>query len=913
MKLIKISTIAFAALLSLSAPIPSFAQGEDKKDEQKKEEPKKDPKTEEYEKAVKDLKRFEGNFTLYQRKKEILLELPESKLGKLFLIQAACNTGFMGDGLQAGFPVGGNTIDVFRFEKNEDSVWLFKPNTNFRWESGDPLAVASARSFPEAILGSFRIEATNVEKKLLLVNITNLFYGDFLLLSDMIQMMVGPYGLDREKSGPESIKVFPENDVVRMKLHYFNPRPQGPNPLMAAMGLGAGTQLEDERSIPFKVTYNFWWREDTGYMPRQADPRVGYFTQDFYNVARFSQDDRTERFVLRWNLKKKDPKAAISEPVKPIVWFIDNSVPEIYREACKEGILYWNRAFEALGYKNAVVVKDAPKDDPEWDHADGRHNVLRWAMSPDASYAIALFRNDPFTGQILSASVNFDAGMPQFGFWEHEKVVVPATSHITDRAIDILTRAHEAKLPSACKPEDYLWDGERAVAQAEIASKMARFGWRSNYCNYAREKLESAATGWAALTAGGKLAISSTRYAQDFVRDVVSHEIGHCFGLRHNFIASMRNTTAELADDTLLKNRSVTSSVMDYTPVNVQAILKGNGVFFAPRIGEYDMWAIKYGYMDVPGAATPAGERFALAKVAALSGLPENRYMSDENADGWDPAVVRFDLAKDPLNYSQRMLDAVSNIEHYAINELPKAGQSYSKRTTLLKLVLQRTFREGRSMARFVGGINASKSYAGDSGASSTLRPVSAADQRRALQIIANRCFSYNAFNWPESVMMNLAEDPNSDLFSSWNAPIRQIVSQSQIALYATLMSDATLRRIVENQYKWKSNPSAYRLDEHFSTLLGAAFSEVGTGKPSSANRRDLQRFAVQALIVQAGAPSNAVHEDVRMLANDSLRRLQARFASAAKKGGVDGMTAVFYRDTAANIGRFLNRTATGL
>lgn len=216
-------------------------------------------------------------------------------------------------------------------------------------------------------------------------------------------------------------------------------------------------------------------------------------------------------------------------------------------------------------------------------------------------------------------------------------------------------------------------------------------------------------------------------------------------------------------------------------------------------------------------------------------------------------------------------------------------------------------------MARFVGGINASKSFAGDSGASSTLRPVPAADQRRALQLIASRCLSYNAFNWPESVLMNMAEDPNSELFSSWNAPMRQLISQSQIGIYSVLMSDSTLRRIIENQYKWKANPSAYKLDEHFSTLLGAVFSEVGTGKPVPANRRDLQRFAVQGLIVQAGAPANAVHEDVRMLASDSLRRLQVRFAAAAKKGSSDGMTAVFYRDTAANISRFLNRTATGL
>jgi hypothetical protein len=896
--------------MALSAfPITGNAQTTEVKPPAK-EEPKKDPRTEEYEKAVKDLTKLEGNFTLYRRKKEILLELPEANLGKLFLVQAAFNTGFMSDTAQAGFPLGANAVDAFRFEKNDDTVLLVRPNISVRWDKSDPLAKASERSFPEATIATFRIEATNVEKKLLLVNFTNLFYGDFLQLPDMMQALAGPYGLERDKSGPEWAKSYPDNTVVRMKFHYFSPRGGiGQNPILGL--LGSSPQIEDDRSIPFKVTYNLWWRQDSGYMPRIADPRVGFFTEDFYSVSRFAQDDRTERYIFRWNLKKKDPKVAISEPVKPVVWYVDSTVPDAYRQAVKDGILFWNKAFEPLGFKNAVQVLDAPKDDPDWDHADARHNVVRWAMSEDASYAIALARVDPFTGEVLNASVNLDAGMAQFAVFEHNKIAAPANN--LDRALAVFTREHESKHPENCSQDNFLWDGESAIAKAAYGEKLHSLGWTKVGCSYAKEKMMSAAEGWAALKAGGILGVSSTKYAQDFIRATVAHEIGHTFGLRHNFIASTLNTTAELANDSLMNSRGIASSVMDYTPVNIQAVLKGRGVFFDPGIGSYDKWAIQYGYTDIPGAATPIGEKHALANIAGQSGTPGHRYMTDESADGWDPAVVRHDFGKDPLTYSTKMLEAMSRIEHYAINELPKPGEPFSKRTELLNLVMRRLFREGRNMARFVGGIHASRSFKGDPGAAATLAPVSAQEQRLAVKQIVRFCLSPSAFHWPESVMTSFSPDANDELMAGYNAPLRQTIASSQAMMYAQIMSDSTLRRIAENQFKWNGSKNGYTIDEHFSTILGSVFSDIGSGNRSVPLRRDLQRFAVQGLIVQAGAGQGQVLEDVRMLASDALRRLRTRYDSASKNSKLDGMTAVYLRDTSALIGRFLDRKASGI
>jgi hypothetical protein len=881
---------------------------ETKPAEVKKEEPKQDPKVAEYEKAIKDLKRLDGNLTLYQRKKDVLLELPEAQLGKILLFQASFNTGFMGDGLTAGFPVGDFAISAFRFDKVEESIWMIRPNIAYRWETDDPLATASNRSFPEAILGSFKIEQSHPEKKLYLLNITSLFYGDILHLSEGISTLLGgPFQLDREKSGPEYVKSFPDNANVQMKLHYYSPRGAEPNPLMILLGLGGDNQLEDSRSAPIKVTYNFWWRRDSGYKPRLSDPRVGYFTTDHFNLSRFLTDDRTERYINRFNLQKKDPTAKLSEPVKPITWYIDNSVPAQYRDAMKAGVLYWNKAFENLGYKNAIEVKMAPDNDPNWDHADGRFNVLRWTVSPGSSYAIAMARWDPFTGEVLNASVNFDAGMLAAAFREQERFTVPGSGNV-NRASEILSQQPETE--KGITTDAYLWEGELAVYRKEMQEKLRKLGWEAYGCNYAEGKADSAAFAWMGIGASGKK-VNRTDYAKEFLTEIAAHEVGHTLGLRHNFVASTRHTTAQLANDTLTSRFGNVSSVMEYSPVNIMAVLTNATNFYTHTVGEYDLWAIKYGYENFAGAKTPLAEKSFLARIASESGKPQHRWLSDEQADSFDPYAVRFDHAKDPVTYSSKVLQVASNIKNYAIKNLPRNGESFDRRTKMILSAITRTFREGRLATRFVGGMSASKNFKGDQGQTPALQPISPAEQRQAVQLVAKYCLSAESFALPTDVMINMQQDYADGSANGWTAPLRELIGQNQLMLFSQLMSASTTKRIAENAFKL-TGKSAYTMDEHFGTLLGAVFSEVGKDKNVSPLRRDLQRYALNALMIQAGAAQGGVSEDVRMLASDSLRRLSARFGLQSANGKkLDAMTRVHLRDSKETIDRFLARQNT--
>ncbi len=858
-----------------------------------------DSKASSYKSAVKDLKRVDGPMPLYLRKKEVLLEIPEDKLGKLFLVQAALETGVDGGFLSAGMPVGGNAVDVFKWQRHDDQLWLMRPHVGFRWDEKDPYAFGAERTFPEAILGSFRIEQTDPERKLLLVNISQMFYGDLFHLQEMIMGgLSGPYQIDREKTGVEKVRGFPENDTVEMNMHFYSSRGAEPNPLAALLGLSSDNTLEDDRSAPLKVVYTMWYRRDDGYKPRLEDPRIGYFDESFFSLDKYQDKDRTERFINRFNLIKKDASAKLSEPVKPITWTLDPSIPEAYRPAIKEGVLRWNKAFEDAGFKNAVAVQDAPKNDPDYNHADGRYNVIRMVVSPQSPFeAISLFRTDPLSGEILNASITLDGNIIRDFMQEHfrnrESVLKPQERN----ALQVLMRDR-----TRTESDDWvLFSTPGEQARKSMEDRFAKYGWNTHLCTYDTELAEDSELSWDAIQAVNH-DISQEEYVKRFLAMCVSHEMGHCLGLRHNFAGSTNLTTVQLGDDKLTAAEGITASVMDYMPPNVMAVLRGSGNFYSPTVGSYDKWAIKYGYLPID-AKTPIGEKYALSLIASESGLPGHAFMPDEEADKFDPYAVRFDGAKDPLNFSDRVLLSLRRARQYAITNLPKPGESYSTRTMVLLTSALRSFREGRNAARFVGGIRESRNFKGDKGERPTLAPVDPAVQRQAMHLIVSNFFAQDAFDFPPSVLNSLSFDENS---AGWAAPLRSLIGSWQSNLMALIMSASTTDRIAENSFK---AGHSYSLEEHYGTLMGAVFDEIGKNQPIKPLRRDLQHFALSGLMMQAGAPQGSVSDDVRVIAGDALRKLDNRFvAQIHSPAKLDTMTLMYLRNSHDSLQRFFSR-----
>jgi len=885
-------TLVLALAAIVTAAVPAYSQdtkpattaaAKDKQEEKTQEQ--KD--VEAYAEAIKDLKKFSGDFTLYQRKNEILLELPESQLGKLFCVQATVSMGVGSDGIQAGDPINQGSIDVYAFERGAEDIRLTKPNLNFRWPSDDPLAISSQRSFPHAILDNYKIEAKDPVQKKILVNVTEFFYGDIIGVPQSISGAIGGgYSPDRSNFSVNSIFSYPENSVVRYNLHYKKaggPDDDGFAALLAAL-LGIGTTpLADSRSLPLTVSFNMWNRRDTGYQARLADPRIGYFTNDYFDVSRLKQTDRTIRLIQRFNLKKKDPSATMSEPVKPIVWYLDNSIPEEYKQGVRDGILFWNKAYEAIGYKNAIVVKDAPND-PDYDHADGRYNIIRWTMTENSAYAVAWFRPDPISGEIMNAAVTIDANYPASAFTEFTEQVMGATNR-TPWLDD---------------------EGKQTILKELIDKPFAKQGFQRIGCDHAHGFADQASYAYNVMMAKG-LPVDVKEYVRIMVADLVAHEVGHCLGLRHNFAASTLHTNAELADFTKVEDQAVASSVMDYTPLNLNAVLAGNKGYYNPVVGAYDLWAIDYGYSQF-GNKTTEEERYDLDQIAKKSGLRGHLFLTDEDADGENPLSVRWDLGSDTIGYLTVRGKTDTLLRNYALTQATKDGESYARRNSLLLRSIRGRFSASIFATRMIGGFEFRRQLKGDVNEQPTLRPVSAVDQRKAMKHIIDNVLGEVALDLPQDVLFGMSQDPNEGN-SDYNAPFRDYLGRQQRLILASISSPIKLDAIAENAFKTKVASQRYTLEEHLSALYEAVFGNIGNGKSISPLRRDLQRYYSTILIGQSMMNNGGIVTDAQILATYHVKKLSTSIKSALKsttKG--DMLTTLHLSQLDEEIDRFLKR-----
>ena len=838
--------------------------------------PKKDEKKEKtIDETVKDYEKIPGLFTLYKKKESgretVYMEIKESQLDKLHLLQATMATG------TSGRAVAGNPINdlVFKFCKiQEDKLYLVTPNIAFRAKEGTPISRSLKRSFPDAYLDSFKIEAKQEDRKSLLINMTDFFKGD---ISQVSQTFAGggglfggggiPYSLDREKTFISAWKNFPENLTVETNYHFAGSG--------RSSGLGVSSdQLADPRSIPLKVIYNLWELKDTAYKPRLADSRVGYFTTDYQTFDVDDKADSTKRFILRWNLEKKDPKEALSEPKKPIVFWLDNAIPMQYRTAVSEGILMWNKALEKIGIKNGIQVKQMP-DNADWDTADMRYNTIRWVSSPDSGYAVALFRANPLTGEIVNASITVDSNFVRYIKLEKKENVNPASYwQWQDR-----------------KPEPF-------------ANKNAQ------KCEYGEGMMEQ---GWFGATALSMLApemgISNEEYLHQYLREVVVHEMGHIMGLRHNFIGSTLHDDKQLADPKLLNEEGVTASVMEYGPFNVYALKHKDVPFYSSTIGPYDLWAIQYGYVPVEG--TMEAEVSALKKIASRTNEPGLAYQSDEHADSFDPAVTRFDLGKDSLNYWEKNLEISRLLMNSLGSRLPLQGDSYVDFTRGFSYSLGSASRAGSQIGRYIGGLHFGRNFKGDPGEKPMLAPIDGDTQRRALMSLAKNILAENAFVIPKEYLVELTTDPYSG-FAGFNSfPVKDQVASIQRSAVNYLFSPGVLSRISNNEFKTKDFRKALTLPEVFTATRKAVWSELEGKRNIGVLHRELQRAYLDALFGMVLSSGASMPNDAKMLAWHELKQVRKSLELAGMAKDYDTYTRLHLEDSAMKINRVLDAKLT--
>jgi len=862
-------------------------QGATKPEDTKKAEGAKPGEDKPFDEVVKDMEVKKGLFTFYYKADEnkLLMELLPEQLEKIFLFAGTQENATGERGVYAAQV--GDTFP-FIFHRVGKSIQWVEKNTAFTANPGTPAARYVARSFADAILGSAKIQSKpHPERKSVLIDAAEMFIGDLPGLAPFFNQVYQPtnYHFDKANSSIGGVKDFPENALLDIWLHYATDNPRTPS-----------VTLTDQRSIPILVKFEFSALKETGYKPRLADDRVGQFLTVHQDFTSDRPTSPYVRYIERWQVEKADPAAKLSPPKQPIVFWLENTVPVEYREWFKEGVLLWNKAFERIGIKDALVVKQQP-DDADWDPADTRYNTIRWFAGVDATFAIGPSRANPFTGQVYDADIGFSEGIIRFTRRDADEFLGPVV------------------------PTGF-----------EEALRLMRWGRNARFqCDYADGLAQQAALAVTLLDVRGMLTPElEERFMREYIVEVTAHEVGHTLGLRHNFRASTILKVNELNDVQKTEEIGQTSSVMDYNPVFIASKGEKQGHFLTTTLGPYDYWAIEYAYKPIA-----SDEKAELAKVASRASDPMLPYSTDEDVLGTysplaiDPLVNQFDQSSDPLAYFRQRIGILDELWGSMESKLAKPGEGYQVLRRSLNRSMNEYNRALLTSSKSIGGIYHVRDHAGDPNARPPYTPVPAAKQREALEFLRTYAFSEKAFQLPPGLLNKLAIErlPGLDFWTYFTVqridfPWHDAVLNLQRNVLNRLYHPVLLNRVLDNELRFAPNEKPFAMADLFKGLDTAIWSELDANPAKiSSLRRNLQREQLKQLIrlvlrpapPQAGPPpvgfviptppTPRPPEDATTLARASLVSLQAKIRQALAAGKVtDPTTKSHLEETQARI-----------
>ena len=788
-----------------------------------------------YTKVVSTIDGATPLFGLWKNAKEqqLLAELPRGWERKKFFIAVTPSAGVIFAGLQ------GNEAYIY-LRKYNDRIAFIKPEISVR-STGDKSSKDSvATIFTDTVMLDVPIIATGP-------NGQPVIDLDYLLVNNASKV-AGPVA-----SGANSKLV----SIVKAKSF--------PNNLEVAFEMPTSGGLF--KTIHYSISEV---PERGSYKPRKADERVGYFGTAFRDLGQFHDEDKWVHYVNRWDLQKRDPKLSLSPPKKPIVFYIEHTVPVRYRRWVRDGVLYWNDAFRKIGIDNAIVVyyQDAATGahmdkDPE----DVRYNFLRW-LNNDVATAIGPSRAHPMTGEILDADIVLTDGWIRayWRWYNQQPKSAEAMAGLNPEDIQWLEQYPEwdprvrladpierAKIIQARKNGEYVdatvdqilandddlieiagWLGDEdrhCLAAYQLASQMA----------FARLGLETLDL------LGLDAPVQNDRATEDkldgipewfigpLMSGLVCHEVGHTLGLRHNFKASSLYTMAEINSDDIRGKKPFTASVMDYNPVNFN-MDSGDvqGDFAMIGIGPYDFWAIEYGYTT--------GD---INEVLSKSNLPEHAYLTDEDTRGPDPLAKRYDFSKDPLDYAENQMRIVSKLRMDLLDQFVKDGDSWSKAKRGYETTLRMQTGAASMMSDWIGGAHTNRNKKGDYGDEEVapVQVVPVEQQRAALNFVIKTILDDDSFGLSPELLTHFNVDKwyeggGDSGEATW--PIHDKILGTQASALTTILAPSRLRMVYDNEFLVPADEDALTVAEIFETLMDAIYADLTSSKGEWTNRNPM-------------------------------------------------------------------------
>ena len=704
-------------------------------------------KTSDYDKLIKKGGSYQkGVFGVRHIEKDWYFEVPESALGRLFLTVTRLTTVPEKFSKLVGEEMQRNTI---YFEKRDNKTLLLRSYVRSTFsKEGDEIADLIDKATIDPIIEKFDIIGRNPENKAMLIKVTSLFNTDNkiggLTSSDRTAVSLG--ALKSNLTFIDTMRVYPINIEVSTLRTYSVNKGRTPSSQTGFTTLSLNTSIVQLPKTPMQA--------------RLADERVGYFEN---RITHFSDDNPSKReaIISRYRLIPKDKQAyaagKLTEPEQQIVYYIDPATPKKWVPYLIQGINDWNKAFEAAGFKNAIVGKEWPNDST-MSVDDARFSMIRYLPSEtENAYGPRIV--DPRSGEIIESHI----------CWYHNVMNLVRKWYITQ-----------------CGPLD----------------KRAR-----------RWDLDDKLMG-------------------QLIRFVSSHEVGHSLGLRHNMMASSATPVEKLRDKAWVEKHGHTASIMDYARFNYVAQPEDNispkGLF--PRINDYDLWAIKWGYQYRPEFTTPAQEQKALRRevTRVLKNNVRLRYIGDEGR-GQDPRSQTEDLGDNAMKASDygilNLKRVMSNIEQWTAQS---DGQT-DHLEQLHKSVCSQ-------FQRYLGHVqrNINGRYNNNFPSERRYEPVPKARQQEAIDWIARHVFDAPLWLYPDAVVAKTGIYGEEEMSNRSSRTLTFLLSPS--VLYSQDRNSLTA-------------PSPYPVDEYLNDVFKSVWKPMSaTDMRQNTYRRQLERTYLDAI-----------------------------------------------------------------